>query len=108
YRSPRASEARASALAAAALTLHALAAPLARIATKRPVQLDAIAIRAHIGARARLAENPHRRGIPGDRCGRIGGGARRRQRIGDARLARQLDAPQVFTTASRVGGDAAL
>jgi hypothetical protein len=39
--------------------LHALAPPLARVAAQWPVQLDAIAVRAHIGARARLAENAY-------------------------------------------------
>src|SRR5256885_9092671 len=98
-RSSRRSEARTSAFAAAALALYALAAPLARVAAQRPVQLDAIAIRATVSARARLAENAHGSGIPRDRRGRIGGGARRRQRIGDARVQRQRDAPQVLTRA---------
>ena len=74
------------------MSLHALAAALARIAGERAIDLDAIAFLGHIGPLAQLPEDPYRRVVPGHRV-QIGSEARSGQRIADGRLRRQLNRP---------------
>src|SRR6516164_1801244 len=109
-RNSRRSSLLTSALGAEALALDALAAPRARIALQRAIQLDAITILATVTARARLAEDTDRRAVPGNLGGKIRRSlrARRGQGIGDARRGGQLDAPEVLPLAQPEGDRAAL
>src|SRR5215472_2408021 len=100
-RSSRRSEAPADLTAACpaapALALYALAAPFARVAAQRPVELDAVAVGAGRSARARLAENSHGGGVPRDARARARFGGRLcacgRQRLRNARRGGQLHEP---------------
>jgi outer membrane protein assembly factor BamE len=74
---------------------HTLAPFLARIARQCAVELDPIAVRWQVGARAQLTVNPDRRIIPGHiQPRRLR--ARRADRILNARARGKLDAPQIL------------
>src|SRR5215469_8446838 len=101
----------APALAPLAFTLHALAAALAWIALERAVELDAVAVRERVAARAQLAEDTDARGVPGNLCGGLCGCRERpgrRERLRDTRVRRQLDAEEKLPFAGGKGDGAAL